>query len=70
MATKPGWKPNERTLQTMEKSERDEEVYHAKDADDLFAKLGIGGMRERVAGLAAPAQVRAFDCAQGRDDNV
>ena len=33
--------PNELTVQTLTKSERGEEVHHAKDADDLFGQLGI-----------------------------
>lgn len=33
--------PNALTAATLEKSERGEEVYHAKDADDLFNQLGI-----------------------------
>jgi DNA-damage-inducible protein J len=34
-------RPNALTRETMEKSERGEDVYHAKDAADLFEKLGI-----------------------------
>lgn len=33
--------PNRVTVQTLEKSERGEDVHHAKDAADLFGKLGI-----------------------------
>jgi len=33
--------PNKLTAQTLAKSERGEDVYHAKDADDLFKQLGI-----------------------------
>jgi len=33
--------PNKLTAETMEKSERGEDVYHAKDATDLFKQLGI-----------------------------
>ena len=33
--------PNELTAQTLAKSERGEDVYHARDADDLFDQLGI-----------------------------
>ncbi len=33
--------PNALTAETLEKSERGEDVYHAKNADDLFGKLGI-----------------------------
>lgn len=33
--------PNALTADTLEKSDRGEEVYHAKDADDLFNQLGI-----------------------------
>lgn len=33
--------PNKLTAETLTKSERDEDVYHAKDADDLFGQLGI-----------------------------
>jgi len=33
--------PNKLTAQTLEKSERGEDVYHAKDADDLFKQLGM-----------------------------
>ena len=33
--------PNELTARTLEKSERGEDVHHAKDADDLFRQLGI-----------------------------
>jgi DNA-damage-inducible protein J len=33
--------PNKLTTETLEKSERGEDVHHAKDADDLFRQLGI-----------------------------
>ncbi|WP_248885846.1 type II toxin-antitoxin system RelB/DinJ family antitoxin [Acidithiobacillus acidisediminis] len=33
--------PNALTAATLEKSERGEDVHHAKDADDLFNQLGI-----------------------------
>lgn len=33
--------PNELTRQTIEKAERGEEIFHAKDAEDLFRQLGI-----------------------------
>ncbi|QVL49067.1 MAG: type II toxin-antitoxin system RelB/DinJ family antitoxin [Thiocapsa sp.] len=33
--------PNPLTAETLAKSERGEEVYHAKDARDLFDQLGI-----------------------------
>ena len=33
--------PNSLTEKTLEKSERGEDLHHAKDADDLFKKLGI-----------------------------
>ena len=33
--------PNALTIETLSKSERGEEVHHAKDADDLFRQLGI-----------------------------
>jgi len=33
--------PNSLTAETLRKSERGEEVEEAKDADDLFEKLGI-----------------------------
>lgn len=33
--------PNKTTVDTIEKSERGEEVYYAKDANDLFDQLGI-----------------------------
>ncbi len=33
--------PNQLTLETLAKSERGEEVHHAKDAHDLFEQLGI-----------------------------
>ena len=33
--------PNALTAQTLSKSERGEDVHHAKDADDLFGQLGI-----------------------------
>jgi len=33
--------PNELTAETLAKSERGEEVFHARDADDLFKQLGI-----------------------------
>jgi DNA-damage-inducible protein J len=33
--------PNKLTVDTLTKSERGEDVYHAKDADDLFGQLGI-----------------------------
>lgn len=34
-------KPNKLTRETMRKTARDIEVHHAKDATDLFKKLGI-----------------------------
>jgi DNA-damage-inducible protein J len=33
--------PNALTAKTLEKSERGEDVHHAKDAPDLFQQLGI-----------------------------
>jgi DNA-damage-inducible protein J len=33
--------PNVLTVETMRKSERGEDMHRAKDADDLFRKLGI-----------------------------
>lgn len=33
--------PNKLTAETLAKSERGEDVHHAKDADDLFNQLGI-----------------------------
>jgi len=33
--------PNALTRETMEKADRGEEVFHAKDAKDLFKQLGI-----------------------------
>ena len=33
--------PNALTVETMRKSERGEDMHRAKDADDLFRKLGI-----------------------------
>lgn len=33
--------PNRLTAQTLAKSERGEDVHHAKDAGDLFKQLGI-----------------------------
>jgi DNA-damage-inducible protein J len=33
--------PNKLTAETLAKSERGEDVHHAKDADDLFKQLGI-----------------------------
>ncbi len=33
--------PNSLTAATMTKSERGEDVHHAKDANDLFGQLGI-----------------------------
>jgi len=33
--------PNKLTVKTLAKSERGEDVYHAKDADDLFDQIGI-----------------------------
>ncbi len=33
--------PNAVTAQTLAKSERGEDVHHAKDANDLFKQLGI-----------------------------
>ena len=33
--------PNELTRITMEKADRGEDVFHAKDAEDLFRQLGI-----------------------------
>jgi DNA-damage-inducible protein J len=33
--------PNKETLETLHRSEAGEELYYAKDADDLFDQLGI-----------------------------
>ena len=33
--------PNALTRETIEKADRGEELFHAKDAEDLFRKLGI-----------------------------
>ena len=33
--------PNKLTVDTLRKSEKGEDVYHAKDADDLFKQLEI-----------------------------
>jgi DNA-damage-inducible protein J len=33
--------PNKLTVETLTKSERDEDIHHAKDANDLFGQLGI-----------------------------
>jgi DNA-damage-inducible protein J len=33
--------PNKLTLETIAKSERGEDLHHAKDANDLFEQLGI-----------------------------
>jgi len=33
--------PNKLTAETLVKSERGEDIHHAKDADDLFEQLGI-----------------------------
>lgn len=33
--------PNKLTAETLDKSERGEDVHHAKDANDLFDQLGI-----------------------------
>lgn len=33
--------PNKQTAETLAKSERGEDVHHAKGADDLFNQLGI-----------------------------
>ncbi len=33
--------PNKLTATTLEMSKRNEDIYQAKDADDLFKKLGI-----------------------------
>lgn len=33
--------PNKLTAETMEKSERGEDIHRAKDANDLFEQLGI-----------------------------
>jgi len=33
--------PNKLTTETLAKSERGEDIHHAKDADDLFGQLGI-----------------------------
>jgi DNA-damage-inducible protein J len=33
--------PNKLTVETLARSERGEDVHHAKDADDLFGQLGI-----------------------------
>jgi DNA-damage-inducible protein J len=33
--------PNALTVETMRKGERGEDMHYAKDADDLFRKLGI-----------------------------
>lgn len=37
----PDHVPNAETIASIESSERGEDVHHAKDLDDLFAKLGI-----------------------------
>jgi DNA-damage-inducible protein J len=33
--------PNKLTAETLESSERGENIHHAKDANDLFGQLGI-----------------------------
>ena len=33
--------PNAMTAETLAKSERGEDIHHAKDVDDLFGQLGI-----------------------------
>lgn len=33
--------PNKLTAETLAKSERGEDIHHAKDANELFVKLGI-----------------------------
>lgn len=33
--------PNKLTVETFAKSDRGEDIHHAKDADDLFRQLGI-----------------------------
>jgi DNA-damage-inducible protein J len=33
--------PNKLTVETLSKSERGEDIHHAKDANDLFGQLGI-----------------------------
>jgi len=33
--------PNKLTSETLAKSEKDEDIYHAKDVDDLFQQLDI-----------------------------
>jgi len=33
--------PNKLTAETLAKSERGEDLHHAKDADDMFKQLGI-----------------------------
>ncbi len=33
--------PNKLTVETLAKSERGEDIHHAKDINDLFGKLGI-----------------------------
>jgi len=33
--------PNKLTTETLTKSERGEDIHHAKDANDLFGQLGI-----------------------------
>lgn len=33
--------PNKLTVETLARSERGEDVHHAKDADDLYEQLGI-----------------------------
>jgi len=33
--------PNKLTAETLAKSERGEDLHHAKDADDLFRQLGV-----------------------------
>jgi DNA-damage-inducible protein J len=37
----PEREPNQVTRETMERSERGEDVHHAKDAEELFELLGI-----------------------------
>lgn len=59
--------PNALTAETMAKSERGEDVHHAKDADDLFGQLGMGSLvSDAPARLFRPVQARLETVAETR----
>jgi DNA-damage-inducible protein J len=57
--------PNKLTAATLAKSERDEDVHHAKDANDLFGQLGIWAF-SAPSRLLRPIQARREAVAKAR----